>query len=647
MLALAWQWEDGEHDRRETLASRLGASLCAGIGGYSGTASTDGLNFAYRALRSSPGTAGAWRPTVLPGDRLVVFHGYFDNAAEIAATLNADPNDPALIYGLAVDRWADEADCHIVGDYCAVIANPRDHHIRLSRSPLRAPPLYYFHDDRLAAVASVPRALFAAGVERRLNESFVADSALLNFADLEGSWYQDISQVSTGSIVELQRGRRRVLHKWYDLLDLPELKVENDEAVIARVGELLDEGVRACLAGFDRPGATLSGGLDSPQVAIRAAAALPSEQRLPTFTFHPEPAFKGRVPRRMVANERPFVEAFAGIHPRLDPHFTANEGYGHDYRLNEFLHLIGGVPPGLCGMYVFHGLLSEATKQRCDVMLISEWGNRTFSEKGDCGFVEYFLKGNWWQLWLALTRPSMHNGSILRRFVARTLAPLVPNPMWRPLKRLFVREKPLFELMQPLSASYRRSSGVDRRQRASGWIPDRHQPRNRRHSRKLYFGHEDWQDEIFQGFEQMYGIAIRDPTAYRPFVEYCVSLPTKMFLRDGQTRWLAKQLAKGIMPEEQRLNRLAGWWDADWQIRIGRRREHYLSELDDIERDEKLGQMIDVPRLRAALEDRPRDETDPQECFEAQLAFPRALLTARFINYVEGRNTPAGEILDD
>jgi asparagine synthase (glutamine-hydrolysing) len=51
--------------------------------------------------------------------------------------------------------------------------------------------------------------------------------------------------------------------------------------------------------------------------------------------------------------------------------------------------------------------------------------------------------------------------------------------------------------------------------------------------------------------------------------------------------------------------------------------------------------MLDLPRLRAAIEDWPADgETDHQKTHGPALAVPAALLTARFIQYVEGRNTP-------
>ena len=416
--------------------------------------------------------------------------------------------------------------------------------------------------------------------------------------------------------------------------------VGTDDEVVARVGELLDEGVRACIAGFDRPGSTLSGGLDSPQVAVRALAALPPGQKLPTFTFHPEEEFDGRVPQWMMGDERPFVEQLAKMHQGLDPHFTANRGYAPDHRWRELFHLIGSAPSYLGTFYSFHGVLELAVKQHCDVLLLAEWGNLTFSDKGECAFIEYFLTGRWRQWWLALTRPQIHEGGILRRIVARTLSGLLPDALWRPLRRVALpRNKPASDLVQPLSREYRRTSGVDRRARKAGLVIDRYQPWSRRDLRKQLIANEGWQAEVYQGFEQLYGVPLRDPTAYRPLVEYCLALPTRFFLRDGDMRWLAKRLAIGIMPEEQRVNPLSGWWDADWHVRIGRKRAEYLEELDRIDEDAQLSKMFDVPRLRAALTDwSEQTETDYQKFFTPMLAVPAALLTARFVKYVEGQN---------
>jgi len=643
MLAVAWPWADPARDRNSRLCERLGASLCSGIGGHAGAAEVGGLHAAYRPLRSTSALSRAWRPAVLPSGRVAIFHGYFDNAAAIAAELGVPAENPGQLYGLAVERWGDEAERRIIGEYCAVIAEPERFRLRLSRSPLRAPPLFYAHNEQLAAAASVPRALFAAGIERRLNEARVADSAMINFSDQESSWFENIRRVPLGSAVEIERGRPPVVRKCYDLFDCPDVRLASDAEYIARASELLNEGIRACIAGFRKPGVTLSGGLDSPQVAVRTLAALPDGQRLPTFTFHPEPGYDGRVQIGMVGNERPFVEAFAAMHPGLDPHFTANEGYEHDHRWNEFFHLMGGAPSGLCNMYVFHGLLSGASKGGCDLLLLAEWGNYTFSDKGDWGFVEYLLKGRWRQLWMALARLKHDGRPFFSRFLARSVLALMPDPVWRLVRRIAKpRNRALIDLMQPLTRDYRITSGAERRLRASGLTIERYQPWNRRHAQRLLFQNGDGEGaEIYQAFEQMYGVALRDPLAYRPFVEFCFGLPVEMFLRDGQMRWLAKQMARGIMPEEQRENRLNGRWDADWYLRIGRRRQDYIAELDRLAGDDRIAAAIDLPRLRAALEDWPEQtETDQQKFFTREFAVPRGLLAARFINYVEGRNAP-------
>jgi asparagine synthase (glutamine-hydrolysing) len=232
---------------------------------------------------------------------------------------------------------------------------------------------------------------------------------------------------------------------------------------------------------------SLSGGLDSPQVAVRALAALPAGTKLPTFTFHPEEGFDGRAPRGMLGDERPVVEAFAALHPGLEPHFTDNGGHEHGHRAQEMFHLTGD-PAGVAGGYVFHGLLSEASKCECDALLLAEWGNLTFSDKGDCGFVEYLLTGRWRQLWLALTVPPLHSGSLLRRFSSRCLAALLPNGLWRRMRSLTLGRPLLSEVAQPLSAEYRRASGVDERLKRSGKIADRNQPWNRREARQQIFG---------------------------------------------------------------------------------------------------------------------------------------------------------------
>lgn len=641
MLAFAWQWDCAGGEEFRGMAARLASSLCSGIGGSAIAREIDGLHFAYRPLRPAPDAARSWRPAELPNGTVAAFHGYFDNAAEIAGELGSRYDSLAHLYGMAVARWGDRADGKIVGEYCAIVADRENRRLRLSRSPFRAPPLVYHRDDRHVCAASVPRAIHAAGLPPRLNEGRAADSAMLNFTDSEATWFEGIERVPLGTIVEVRRGARRKLDKFYDLFSKPDVRMARDEDYVERARELLDEGIEACLAGSRTPGSTLSSGLDSSQVVARAARFLPEGCRLPTFTFRPEAAWDGIVEPTMNGNERPMVEAYAAMHPHVEPHFTANEGYEHDHRWNDFFHVMGGAPSGLCNMYVFHGLFDQARKRGCDMLLMAEWGNFTFSDRGEWAYVEYMLSGKWRQMWRSLKYKSNDERSLLRRFIALCLVPLLPNFLWKPMMHVWhPGYRSWLDLMTPLSRDYREKSGAQRRFDESGLEIARFHPLNRRHAQALLYQNDDAEGaEVYQAFEQLYGVAQRDPTAHRPLIEFCFGLPVEMFNRDGETRWLAKQMAKGIMPEEQRRNLLNGRWDSDWHLRISRRRDDYLRELDSIERDPELGAMIDVPRLRQALLDLPDHTTlDMRIQYPVEFALPRGLLTSRFIRYLKGGN---------
>ena len=634
-----WQVQQGSAPIADD-ARRLAASLTAGIGGSAGFHSDEHAAYAYRSVRDGARAMRAWRPATPSPTTTVLFHGHLANAGEIAAVLGVRGADSATLYGHAVERWGMAADRRLIGEYCAIVYDQSRPSVRLSRSPLRAPPLHYFRSDGWIVAASVPRSIFALGVPALLDDVRIADSNWLNFSDETASWYRGLARVGLGCVVEVGPSHFDQC-RYYDITALPEVRLPRVSDYLDQADELFDRGVQAALEGAVRPGATLSGGLDSPQVAVRALKQLPLMQTLPCFTFVPEPGWDGIVPAGMTGDEEATVRAFGALHPRLDLHFTANQGIAHDHRWAEMFQAMGVAPSGMCNMYMFHGILSQARDVGCDRLLLAEWGNSTFSAKGEWGFVEYLLRGRWRQLFRALRDHPHDPRSLLRRFVALSLVPLLPDPLWRALMRVWhPSDLDPLELISPLSRAYRESAGVERRARKARVSFSRYQPTSRRDAiRKLFSNGDSEAAEVYQGFEQLYGIELRDPTAYRPFVEFCLGLPTDLFLRDGKQRWLAKELAREIMPEDQRKNRENGRWDADWHQRIGRRRSEWLADLERASQDERKAGLIDFQRLSAALAGLPSTtSTDPQEWMPVELGVPRGLLTARFIDFVERRN---------
>ena len=144
--------------------------------------------------------------------------------------------------------------------------------------------------------------------------------------------------------------------------------------------------------------------------------------------------------------------------------------------------------------------------------------------------------------------------------------------------------------------------------------------------------------DVWQGFEQLYGVPMRDPAAYRPLAEFCFGLPTDLYLHHGESRWLARAMARGLLPEAQRTNPRSGRHHPDWLAKLAPRRAELRAELGRLEQVPELAEMFDFPRLKAALDDWPSETPTGEDALPLQVAVTRGLTAARFINYVSGRN---------
>jgi asparagine synthase (glutamine-hydrolysing) len=142
-----------------------------------------------------------------------------------------------------------------------------------------------------------------------------------------------------------------------------------------------------------------------------------------------------------------------------------------------------------------------------------------------------------------------------------------------------------------------------------------------------------------QALETLHGIPTRDPTAYRPLVEFCLGIPDDQYLRGGEERWLAKRMLRDRIPAMVLNETRRGVQAADWHLRVGRTRGALRAELERIEGDPTMARRFNTAGMKAALDDWPADTPlEGAQLERLRLAIPRGLLTARFIRYVEGRN---------
>lgn len=568
-----------------------------------------------------------------------MFHGWLDNCADLAAELGVAATDPAAVYGAAVDRWGDCADNHAEGHYCAIIHDSARGTARLSRSALRAPPLHYFHTADSIGAASVPRCLEMMGLERRLNARKLIDALYFNPTEeegfLEGSW-----RVSLGQVVHLAPGRREPL-RYYDPLTVKlGWRKGNPYELIAEVDRLLEEACRVAAAGARQPAQTLSGGLDSTNAAVRLLRVLPPEQNLTTLTFTPSPGYdQTPLPYRNL-NERAVVSQFAAQHPRLDPQFTGNAGVQFDHKLDQLFLAMGTGQACTSVNFRYHGLFDLAARSGCDRVLICEMGETTFSASGDWAYAEFLRSGKWARLVEALRADTYGQRGMLRKLLSRAIIPSLPYGLWKRWKNFRGEDtSPQNHFIAGLTEAALTDQAVIERARAAGVSYERDQYGYRHESLTDSMARGDIESsDWLQAMEQIYEVRLRDVPAYRPLFEFCLSLPSEMFLRDGQIRWLARQLARGIMPEEQRLSRVVGTQYSDWHALLTPRVPEMREALRAAREDPDLT-FLDFDQLEHTLDTWPaRSTLDDEVYFPCAYTLPRALTMIRYVQFMTGRN---------
>jgi asparagine synthase (glutamine-hydrolysing) len=567
-----------------------------------------------------------------------VLYGWLDNAAEIATALGLADQLPApQLYHLAWQAWGDAVDHRIIGSYCAITALPGGG-LRLVRSPWTAPPLHFVRGPGLVGASSVLRALFSAGHPRQIDYDYLADQLLLDHHDGEPrGWYQAMGRVPLGCRVTLTEAGAD-LTRYYDPTAIAEVRFDRDEDYLAAARELLDRAAAIALSHARRPGLMLSGGLDSALAGEALVRHLPDSARLPAFTCGPRDDWDGRIDPLWMGDERAHVRAFAAMHPRIEPHFPPSAGHDFDYRLRELFTACDVPTANIANVGIFHGAWEAARAAGCDVLLNADHGNFSISIEGAWYPSELLRRGRLLALIEAVRGETADKRPFWRKLLATAGLPLLPDA-WRDTVRgwfnpLYRDRIALYSLLTPAAreAHARRRSA---RPLSSGY----RRPRSRREWIMRAWHSADSGEDLDLGFERLYGIRRRDVTAWRPLIEFCMGLPTDQFVRGREHRRLARQLAKGRLPEAQRTEERIGIHFADWHLRMGERRAELIDYAERMRDHPALGGTLDINRMVDLLSDWPEEAPlGGHEIMPRWFAATRAMTAASFVGYAEGRN---------
>jgi asparagine synthase (glutamine-hydrolysing) len=141
---------------------------------------------------------------------------------------------------------------------------------------------------------------------------------------------------------------------------------------------------------------------------------------------------------------------------------------------------------------------------------------------------------------------------------------------------------------------------------------------------------------IITGYRTLYGVEMRDPTSDQRLVDFCLSLPEEMYLRDGTSRYLMREAMASRLPNEILAQRQRGQQGADWLDRYLAASSELKRELEDQEGCELAREILDLPRLRTMVAKLPKVTADDKNVIrDVRGVLDKALMMGRFLRWFE------------
>lgn len=231
---------------------------------------------------------------------------------------------------------------------------------------------------------------------------------------------------------------------------------------------------------------------------------------------------------------------------------------------------------------------------------------------------------------LALAR----GGRSLTSLGAQAVGPFVPPAIWRALRKMTGR------IEDSLAMSAVSRARVSAREEGSNGLGfDRaDRPVGKPFEARLWALRRADGGNAYKGVLGEWGLSVRDPTADRRIIEYCLAVPPEEFVRGGTTRSLARRAFADRLPPEVAGFALRGYQSADWYEAMDLARPEIEQEVAAIARCPQAAEALELAWVDEAVADWPGDWSQPATRDRYRLGLLRALSAGHFMRKVKGTN---------
>jgi asparagine synthase (glutamine-hydrolysing) len=440
----------------------------------------------------------------------------------------------------AYQAWQEDCVSHLLGDFAFAIWNSHKQKLFAARDFIGARPFYYFHTKTSFAFASDLSAILSfPDLDPAVDEDVLFETILHQprpYNNPTRTFYRDVYRLPFAHQMTVQAGQIRLRQYWTGT-ELPELRYTNDEEYFEHTLELLQKAVATRIRGQANVGAHISGGLDSSSVAILAARLQKSQGRgIELFSWSPPGMEHSQLTSetyriRVISREE-------GLKPEYIP-----------FSPESFQDMLS---PKKRRIRVEEAVMRRAQTKGLSLMLSGLGGDEFISMGGQGYQAELFARGKWRELWQSLLPFALERGWFWHffnrfwHFISLPLMPAALIPFFRRTEKGYVK---------PLDDSCFEESFLQRLKAAQAKHkiePTLLRGRRENQFKLFYQGHLGNRMELWAAVGARYQLVYAYPLLDRRIVEFALSVPDKLFLQKGQTRYLFRQATAKLYPSELR-----------------------------------------------------------------------------------------------
>lgn len=171
----------------------------------------------------------------------------------------------------AYDHWQDECVEHFDGMFAFAIWDEKEQELFAARDRFGEKPFFYFHNKGEFSFASEMKALWAAGISRKVNLKMLFNFITISYVDNperpEETFYENIFKLPPASrLYYTPANSELVIEKYWDINPDVQNKKITDAEAIERFKHLFAGSIQKRLRSDVPIGTSLSGGLDSSSI---------------------------------------------------------------------------------------------------------------------------------------------------------------------------------------------------------------------------------------------------------------------------------------------------------------------------------------------------------------------------------------------